>query len=127
MGVVMASGSGGVGAVDGADAYRVRQEVEEAELGAQETGKNPYDCVIIDQQMGGDEGELEEFDGGHGGHRVDRCGGRLPEGAEDDIEHGGVEGVAEVLVDQDESGLMEAREDSGRDDGEKGEDPGDSR
>lgn len=77
--------------------------------------------------MGGDAGELEELDDGHGGHGANRGGGGLPERPEEDVEHRRVEGIAEVLVDQDEAGLMEAREDSGRDDGEKGEDPGDSR
>ncbi len=108
----------------GGDAGGVGEEVEGAEVGAEEAGGEAEGEVVGLGEGGGDEGELEEFDGEH-----DDGGGEGDAGSEagetdEDVDHCGVEGVAEVFVGEGVSGGDGAGEEPEYDDGGEEGGPG---
>ena len=115
----------GVPEVEAGDAGGVGEEIEEAELDAEEASEEPDGELFTGEKARGDAGELERLNGEHqeGCQKGGASRGNGEE-AEEDVDHHGVEGVPEVLVEKDPTSMEEAGEDSGGDDGHEADCPG---
>ncbi len=108
---------------EGEDAEGVGEEVGPVEVGAEEAGGEADGQMIAAGEGGGDAGELEGLDG-----EEDEGGGEgdVPDAAgeaEQDADHGGVEGIAEVFIEEGMAGVEGAGEDAGGDDEQEGGEP----
>jgi hypothetical protein len=113
-----------VSQLDPANTHSVGQQVKEAELGTQKAGEDARPPMSACQRAGRNHRELEELDEHHEDNRH-CCGSGAPQEQTDNpIDHGPVQGVPKVLIEDQESGMKDPREYPGRDDAGQTECPG---